>query len=105
MQFANMSATNAWLLANPERIPGGIHLQSRGAMGAGRQQQRREQQQEEDHEFLLEQCGPRQIMAVCPCCPYRCCCAAAPGLVDYLLQVNSTVKYFKDVSCSILCRV
>lgn len=34
LRFDNVSATNAWLLANPERVVGGVHFQGTETLGA-----------------------------------------------------------------------
>lgn len=103
--FADAAATNAWLQANPERVLGGVHFSEQGARAgpaksapgtaaAASMRLQRVGIWGAGGEGAVQQGSPLDDPPSCSI--FLLPCPAAGGRFDYLLQVNTSVRYFKD---------
>ena len=97
LAFSGIDAANSWLSQNPERVSGGIHFSTTGQYGAwvphGKQHEPRR-----GDPSLAALPGSQALLWPPRPAPPRPLLPAVPGQFDFLLQVNTTVQYFKDVS-------
>lgn len=105
LRFDNVSTTNAWLLANPERVVGGVHFEGTEALGqcakghnfAERRGSRRAPRQPGHSTHWAQRHACKRSPHPAQACPRSRRSRAGLGAFSFLLQVNQTPKFFKDV--------